>query len=145
MDAVIKEAQMDQGTHKQKWACQIAADSPGGCRAPCQIKLADSQTRAAVPVIRVVAISACVLSSGKIACKGVGWMQGQTCQVAPEEPLGCRLSVRMNFALKRPLPLLAPPSASLPFMRSASCSFTCRVQGLVSGHEFLTLKRQLAL
>ena len=54
----------------------------------------------------------------------LGWVLGQTCQVAPEELPGCRLSVRMNLALKRPLPLLAPPSASLPFMRSASCSFT---------------------
>ena len=50
---------------------------------------------------------------------------GPTCQVAPEAPLGCRLSVRMNLALKRPLPEAAPPSASFPFMRSACCSFTC--------------------
>ena len=55
--------------------------------------------------------------------------------MAPEAPLGCRLSVRINLALKRPLPEAAPPSASFPFMRSACCSFTCaRRQALNEVH-----------
>ena len=55
--------------------------------------------------------------------------------MAPEAPLGCRLSVRMNLALKRPLPEAAPPSASFPFMRSACCSFTCvRMQASELAH-----------